>query len=154
MVIVFASALEVPILDKIIVPYGAVPAVVDAANVPATVFAGTETETTLTCAELVNDPNRPKTKPAMAIAAIKVIAIRMTVASTGLIAFRLRVLFWGFILCPYWKIPVKETTPPLDMDIEPVNSTPLGAAAAPIAVKVRPSLAPAPTVHPAGAATV
>jgi len=40
-----------------------------------------------TCAELVNDPKRPKTKPAMAIAAISVMAIRMTVAKTGEIAF-------------------------------------------------------------------
>ena len=41
----------------------------------------------LTCAELVNDPNRPNTNPAMAMAAMSVIAIRITVASTGLIAF-------------------------------------------------------------------
>ena len=37
----------------------------------------------LTAAELVNDPNRPNTNPAMAIAAMRVMAIRMTVASTG-----------------------------------------------------------------------
>jgi hypothetical protein len=42
-----------------------------------------------TCAELVNDPNRPKTNPAMAMAAISVIAIRITVARTGEIAFLL-----------------------------------------------------------------
>jgi hypothetical protein len=41
----------------------------------------------LTCAELVNDPNRPKTNPAMAMAAMSVIAIRITVARTGEIAF-------------------------------------------------------------------
>jgi len=41
----------------------------------------------LTCAELVNDPKRPKTNPAMAMAAIRVIAMRMTVASTGEMAF-------------------------------------------------------------------
>jgi len=40
-----------------------------------------------TCAELVNDPKRPKTNPAMAMAAISVIAMRMTVASTGEMAF-------------------------------------------------------------------
>lgn len=45
------------------------------------------TELTLTRAVLVNDPNRPKTKPAIPIAAINVIAIRMTVARTGLIPF-------------------------------------------------------------------
>jgi len=41
----------------------------------------------LTCAELVNDPNRPNTNPAMAMAAMRVIAMRMTVASTGEMAF-------------------------------------------------------------------
>jgi len=41
----------------------------------------------LTCAELVNDPNRPKTNPAIAMAAIRVMAIRITVARTGEIAF-------------------------------------------------------------------
>src|SRR5437870_4250866 len=43
----------------------------------------------LTCAELVKDPNRPKTKPAMAMAAMSVIAMRITVARTGETAFRL-----------------------------------------------------------------
>ncbi len=37
----------------------------------------------VTVAELVNDPNRPKTNPAMAIAAMRVMAMRMTVARTG-----------------------------------------------------------------------
>jgi len=40
-----------------------------------------------TCAELVNEPNRPNTNPAMAMAAMRVMAMRMTVASTGEIAF-------------------------------------------------------------------
>jgi len=40
-----------------------------------------------TCAELVNDPKRPNTNPAMAMAAMRVIAIKITVARTGLIAF-------------------------------------------------------------------
>jgi len=44
---------------------------------------------TLTWAELVNDPNRPKTNPAMAMAAMRVMAMRMTVASTGEMAFLL-----------------------------------------------------------------
>jgi len=39
------------------------------------------------CAELVNDPKRPNTNPAMAMAAMSVIAIRITVARTGEIAF-------------------------------------------------------------------
>jgi len=40
-----------------------------------------------TVAELVNDPNRPNTNPAMAMAAMRVMAMRMTVASTGEMAF-------------------------------------------------------------------
>ena len=49
--------------------------------------AGQVTATAETCAELVNDPKRPKTKPAMATAAIRVMAMRMTVARTGEMAF-------------------------------------------------------------------
>lgn len=49
--------------------------------------AKTWTEDAETCAEDVNDPKRPKTNPAMAIAAMSVIAMRMTVAMTGDIAF-------------------------------------------------------------------
>jgi len=48
-----------------------------------------ETTAAVTVADLVNVPNRPNTKPAIAIAAMSVIAISMTVASTGLIALRL-----------------------------------------------------------------
>jgi len=44
-----------------------------------------------TCAELVNDPKRPNTNPAMAMAAMRVIAFRITVARTGEIAFLLLV---------------------------------------------------------------
>jgi len=40
-----------------------------------------------TRAELVNDPKRPNTNPAMAMAAMRVMAIRITVANTGEIAF-------------------------------------------------------------------
>ena len=47
------------------------------------------TTTALTCAELVNDPKRPNTNPAMAMAAMSVIAISITVARTGEIAFLL-----------------------------------------------------------------
>jgi hypothetical protein len=48
-----------------------------------------EHDTTLaeTFAVLVNDPKRPKTKPATAMAAMSVIAMRMTVARTGEMAF-------------------------------------------------------------------
>ena len=45
------------------------------------------TTTADTCAELVNDPKRPNTNPAMAMAAMRVMAMRMTVASTGEMAF-------------------------------------------------------------------
>jgi len=45
-----------------------------------------------TCAELVNDPNRPNTNPAMAMAAMRVMAMSMTVANTGEIAFLFRLL--------------------------------------------------------------
>jgi hypothetical protein len=40
-----------------------------------------------TVAELVNDPKRPNTNPATAMAAMRVIAMRMTVARTGEMAF-------------------------------------------------------------------
>jgi hypothetical protein len=40
----------------------------------------------LTCAELVKLPNRPNTNPAIAMAAMSVMAMRMTVANTGEIA--------------------------------------------------------------------
>ena len=43
----------------------------------------------------VNDPNRPNTNPAMAIAAMSVMAMRMTVAMTGEIAF----LPFTFVIC-------------------------------------------------------
>ena len=39
------------------------------------------------CAVLVKVPNRPNTNPAMAMAAMRVMAMRMTVASTGEMAF-------------------------------------------------------------------
>ena len=55
------------------------------------------TTTADTCAELVNDPKRPNTNPAMAIAAMSVIAIRITVARTGEIAFRLFFPYLKFI---------------------------------------------------------
>jgi hypothetical protein len=60
-----------------------------------------------TWAELVNDPRRPKTNPEIAMAAIRVIAISMTVARTGLMAF-LRLLFGNLTSkawC-YWRVPL------------------------------------------------
>jgi len=53
----------------------------------------------LTVAVFVNVPNRPNTKPAMAIAAMRVIAIKMTVANTGEIAFLLPVRVGIFMTC-------------------------------------------------------
>jgi hypothetical protein len=50
----------------------------------------------VTPAVLVNDPKRPNTKPATAMAAMSVIAIRITVARTGEIAFLF--LLWVEIL--------------------------------------------------------
>jgi len=73
-----AAVLEVPLLVSVITHL----TVLGAA--PDRVHCETCAET---CAELVNDPNRPKTNPAMAIAAMRVIAMRMTVASTGDMAF-------------------------------------------------------------------
>ena len=49
----------------------------------------------VTCALDVNDPNRPNTNPAIAIAAMSVIAMRMTVAMTGEMAF----LPLTFVIC-------------------------------------------------------
>jgi hypothetical protein len=45
------------------------------------------TEIACTVAELVKVPKRPNTKPATAMAAMRVIAMRMTVARTGEMAF-------------------------------------------------------------------
>jgi hypothetical protein len=57
---------------------------------------GKAATTTCTVAELVNVPKRPNTKPATAMAAMRVIAMRMTVARTGEMAFLL--LFPMFIV--------------------------------------------------------
>ncbi len=63
-----------------------------------------ETTLALMRAELVNDPKRPNTNPAMAIAAMSVIAIRITVARTGEIAFLLLLVFM-ILKFPYSSIP-------------------------------------------------
>ena len=91
----------VAVLEK--VPAKLVPAMlmeqtVDAAVLPLPVFVRVSvqtgettlvhtTELALTRAVLVNVPKRPNTKPATAIAAMRVMAMRMTVASTGEMAF-------------------------------------------------------------------
>jgi len=72
-VMLFAFVLDVPVFWKVTPP-----------KMVAWAIVG---RTADTCAELVNDPNRPKTNPAMAMAAMRVMAMRMTVASTGEMAF-------------------------------------------------------------------
>jgi len=76
-VMLLALTLDVPVFWTLMDPVG------PAARVPCT-KAVLITET---FAELVNEPNSPNTKPAMAMAAMRVMAIRMTVARTGEIAF-------------------------------------------------------------------
>jgi hypothetical protein len=46
-----------------------------------------ETAVTVTWADDVKEPNRPNTNPAMAMAAMSVMAMSMTVAMTGEMAF-------------------------------------------------------------------
>jgi len=88
MIMLLATALEVPVFMIVTVPVG------PAASVPCTKAALTSE----TRAVLVNDPKRPKTNPAMAMAAMRVMAMRMTVAKTGLIAF-LRLALLICIVC-------------------------------------------------------
>ena len=57
----------------------------------------------VTSALEVNDPNRPNTNPAMAMAAMRVMAMRMTVAMTGEIAF----LRFTFVICIVVSQPVR-----------------------------------------------
>jgi len=103
--------LAVPVLVNVIWPsgFGAVPAPCTANPVPAQAvegLAGRFTTDARTLAVLVNDPKRPKTNPATAMAAINVIAISMTVARTGLMALRLFVAWQRSIFSLYWKFPV------------------------------------------------
>jgi hypothetical protein len=86
---VFAWVLEVPVLSANRVLPAAVPVALWTMVACAMV----------TLAVLVNDPNRPKTNPAMAMAAMRVMAMRMTVASTGEMAFLFFLrTFWKFIV--------------------------------------------------------
>jgi len=105
-----------------------------------------------TLAELVNDPKRPKTNPAMAMAAMSVIAIRITVARTGEIAFLLLVgmCMLGASYAP--NSPVKATDPPLLSEAEPVNVEP-GVAAAQVPAVMATGIAPAPAVMVTAAAS-
>ena len=67
------ATLDVPVLVKVTMQVSDVPV--------------QDVTCALTCAELVNEPKRPNTNPAMAMAAMRVMAMRMTVASTGEMAF-------------------------------------------------------------------
>ena len=100
-----ATVTEIPVTDVEPVPeftratltYGAV---VSAAHVAAAVPAVPAVPRVLdtlavTVAFDVNDPNRPNTNPAIAMAAMSVIAMRMTVAMTGEMAF----LPFTFVIC-------------------------------------------------------
>jgi len=69
-----ADALDVPVLVRLTVHVAGLAVTHD-------------TTRAVTVAELVNDPNRPNTKPATAMAAMRVMAMRMIVARTGVIAF-------------------------------------------------------------------
>jgi hypothetical protein len=73
MVQLVAAAFEVPVLVRRTIQTS----VADVHDVTCAV----------TVAELVNDPKRPNTNPATAMAAMSVIAMRMTVARTGEMAF-------------------------------------------------------------------
>jgi len=115
--------------------------------VQAPVASEQVTATAVTCAELVNDPNRPKTNPAMAMAAMRVMAIRMTVARTGEIAFLcLELVILNLVLLPYAvQIPLNGTVAPLDMTNDPVAWEPIVWAGAAPSLQVW-LIAPAPAV--------
>jgi hypothetical protein len=77
-------------------------------SVTVHVLVATEhvTSVALTCAELVNDPKRPKTNPATAMAAMSVIAMRITVARTGEIAFFFFCMSFSKFILLYSQVPV------------------------------------------------
>jgi len=127
--------LAVPVLVQYIVQTGVVPSV-------------QVVDVVVTVAVFVNDPNRPKTNPAIAIAAISVMAIRMTVARTGEIAFLLPAWCVSCIFRRlYGSVPDRSTLPPLDSDAVPVNAEPEVPATVHPVVKVTSTVpAPAPIV--------
>jgi len=92
---------------------------------PPPAGAGMSTTDAPIVADFVNVPKRPNTKPAMAMAAINVIAMRMTVASTGEIALRLT--RWDLIcnVLTYWKVPLMGTLAPLLVTAVPVKDEPV-----------------------------
>ena len=76
----------------------------------------------------MNEPKSPNTNPAMATAATSVIAISMTVASTGEMAF-LSLMFLMFILCIFdpekllITVMDEESTHDTDLVSIPVHQT-------------------------------
>jgi len=136
----FTFVLDVPVFRTRIVP------------VIAWAKSGVET---CTLAELVNEPNRPNTKPATAMAAMSVMAIRITVAKTGEMAFlRLALLMFNGLLTAYEKVPENGTCPPFDRKSIPVKASPATGVEAVVQAVV-----PAPAVigigtDPAPAVTV
>jgi len=113
----------------------------------------------LTCAELVNDPKRPNTNPAIAMAAMRVMAIRITVAKTGLIAFLFFLMFklWSTPRVYAVQTPENGTEAPLLIENEPCASAPIAAVPAAPMVQVTPVvvapalMAPPPATTPAAA---
>jgi len=99
---------------------------------------------------LVKVPKRPNTKPATAMAAMRVIAISMTVARTGEIAFlRLGLLILIYSTCLYAaEIAEKASGEPLATTREPETAAPGVSAAA----ESHSTMTGAPAVVPAGTA--
>jgi len=113
------------------------------------------TTAALTLAVLVNEPKRPKTKPATAMAAISVIAMRITVARTGEIAFLLRV---GILkLCVtllYGNIPLNAADPPLESESDPTYDSPDVPATQVPSPVIGIAIGPAPAVMVTGKAVL
>lgn len=80
------TALAVPRLDKVM-KLGPVAAHSTAKAVPVEIKWEIVTLTVWTCAVFVDEPNRPKTNPPIATAAMSVTAMISTVAMIGEIAF-------------------------------------------------------------------
>jgi len=96
------------------VPAAAVGAVVahamppNVANGPVLVPFAVRAVIAVTWADDVNEPNSPNTNPAMATAAMSVIAMRMTVAMTGEMAFLLSFLAIFILVCSLTSLRNRE----------------------------------------------
>jgi len=136
---VFAAPVPAPAVH--VKAYGPAPNAPDARYVPAPWML----------AVLVNDPNRPKTNPAIAMAAMRVMAISITVARTGLIPF-LRLACMFMLLFAYEKVPDMAACPLLKTTL-PVQASPANVASECPAKAIVSELPPL-IVQPAGAAKV